>query len=547
MSDSSSPTIPAGYVPVGGSERSPRPTYRAVGPADPDEPVRVVIKVRPMSEVPDPDELGALRPSERPAASTRTDHAAAYGAYPADVEAVVNFAHEHNLNVEEADPATRLVVLTGTVEQMSAAFATSLKRFESTETGQSYRGRVGEVYVPEQLARVVTVVTGLDNREQAMPSTELAHQATRTVRYTPPELAQIYSFPPELDGSGQCIGLLEFGGGYRDSDLDHYFAAMGVARPTVTSVSVDGTRNQPGSDADYEVVLDIEVAGAASPGAAIAVYFAQFTAAGWTEALTKAVHDRTNHPSVLSISWGYPEFEGDSSFAWTAQVMNEVSTTLKEAAALGVTVIVASGDDGSIDGIGDGKVHVDFPTSSPYVLSCGGTTLHAHDGERTTEVVWNRGIRSQGPGHGSTGGGVSEQFARPAWQHNANVPTSASTGFAGRGVPDVAAVADAKTGYAQYINGKMITDGGTSASTPLWAALIARLNQQLAGVAGGRTVGYWNPLLYTSIGSTTAFFDITSGNNDALGNLGGAYTAGAGWDACTGWGTPNGSNLLEQM
>jgi len=546
MTDSSSTAIPPGYVPVGGSERSPRPTYHAVGPADPNEQVRVVIKVRPMSEVPDPDELGALRPSERPAPNTRADHAASYGAYPADVEAVVDFAREHGLTVEEADPATRLVVLTGTVQQMSSAFATTLERFESTETGKSYRGRVGEVYVPEQLAKVVTIVTGLDNREQAMPSTEIAH-ATRTVRYTPPELAEIYSFPPELDGTGECIGLLEFGGGYRDSDLDHYFTTMGVARPTVTSVSVDGTQNEPGSDADYEVVLDIEVAGAASPGATIAVYFAQFTAAGWTEALTKAVHDQTNQPSVLSISWGYPEFEGDSSFAWTAQVMNEVSTTLKEAAALGITVIVASGDDGSIDGIGDGKVHVDFPTSSPYVLSCGGTTLDSRDGERTSEVVWNRGVRAQGAGHGSTGGGVSEQFARPAWQHNANVPTSASTGFAGRGVPDVAAVADVKTGYAQYINGRMITDGGTSASTPLWAALIARLNQQLSDVAGGRTVGYWNPLLYTSIGSTSAFFDITSGNNDALGNLGGAYTAGVGWDACSGWGTPNGGNLLDQM
>src|SRR6185312_10966806 len=172
-----------------------------------------------------------------------------------------------------------------------------------------------------------------------------------------------------------------------------------------------------------------------------------------------------NKPSVLSISWGYIEQEEVEGFAFTTQVMDELNTIFKEAANLGITVVVAAGDDGSIDGLLDGKVHVNFPATSPYVLAIGGTTLDASRDERIGEVVWNKGIRADGRGHGATGGGISEYFDLPQWQAQsaAQVPQSASTGFRGRGIPDVAAVADIHTGYAQYINSEMITDGGTSA------------------------------------------------------------------------------------
>ena len=146
--------------------------------------------------------------------------------------------------------------------------------------------------------------------------------------------------------------------------------------------------------------------------------------------------------------------------------------------------------------------------------------------------------------------GVSEHFAIPAWQSasTAQVPASASTGFAGRGLPDVAAVADGLTGYYQFINGQTITDGGTSAATPLWAGLIARANQYLPQATPGARVGYWNPVLYQSIGPAAGVFhDIVTGNNDALGNLNGAYPAAPGWDPCTGWGTPQGTALLAAL
>jgi len=546
------PTVPpAGYVRLEGSERSPRPGYRATGPVDPEENVRVVLKLRAREQPPDPAVLGAVRPSQRGGYAAQADRPQTYGADQSSIDAVAAFAAEHGLQVEEADAPSRLVILTGPASAMSAAFGTELQVFRSEETGETYRGRVGPLHIPEQLSEVVTLVSGLDNRPQVRPRAAPATgRRTRTITYTTPELAKIYEFPDGTDGSGQCIGLLEFGGGYRQADLDKYFQSLSLNPPRVTAVSVDGTANSPGGPDDYEVVLDIEVAGAAAPGAAIVVYFAQFTAAGWVEALTKAVHDAANRPSVLAGSWGYSELEGDGTFAWTGRVMDEVNAVLAEAANFGVTVIVAAGDDGSIDGITtDGKVHVDFPASSPYVLGCGGTTLTAPNQAWQSEIAWNRGIRAQGPGHGATGGGVSEHFPVPAWQtaSTARVPVSASTGFAGRGVPDVAAVADVFTGYYQFINGHRITDGGTSAAAPLWAGLIARANQYLSQATPGARVGYWNPVLYQSIGAAGVFHDIVTGNNDALGNLSGAYASAPGWDPCTGWGTPRGTALLSKL
>jgi len=270
-------------------------------------------------------------------------------------------------------------------------------------------------------------------------------------------------------------------------------------------------------------MLDIEVAGAMSPGARIVVYFAPNTDRGFLDAITRAVHDQRYQPSVISISWGAPES------GWTAQAMQAFDQAFQDAAALGVTVCCASGDNGSGDGVGDGKAHVDFPAASPDALACGGTRLDAGGGAIRSETVWNDGANG-----GSTGGGVSDTFALPPWQQHAGVPHSANPGgHVGRGVPDVAGDADPATGYRILVDGQQAVFGGTSAVAPLWAALIARLNQQL-----GTPVGHLNPLLYGSL--VGACRDITSGNN-------GAYQARAGWDACTGWGSPNGARLLTAL
>ncbi len=266
------------------------------------------------------------------------------------------------------------------------------------------------------------------------------------------------------------------------------------------------------------------------------MYFAPFTEQGWVDVLTTAVQDSTNKPSVLSISWGWPE----SNDLWTQQAIDAVNQTLQEAGLAGVTVCCASGDDGSADELTDGHAHVDFPAASPFILSCGGMTLTASTDKTSivTEVAWNKGPRSQGGG--ATGGGISEVTPVPSWQANAGVPASVNTGFNGRGVPDVAGDADADTGYKVRVHGQDGVAGGTSAVAPLYAALIALWNQKL-----GSPVGFVNPLLYANQ-AATSFNDITQGTNDTTGNIGG-YPAGPGWDACTGLGSPDGARIYNAL
>jgi kumamolisin len=342
--------------------------------------------------------------------------------------------------------------------------------------------------------------------------------AATPVAFTPIQLATLYGYP-QATGQGECVGIIELGGGFTPTDLQTYFTKLKVATPTVTAVSVDKGQNAPTGDAngpDGEVMLDIEVIGAVAPQAKIAVYFAPNTDAGFLDAVTTAIHDTTNKPSVISISWGSAES------TWTEQSMTAMDDAFQAAATLGVTICVASGDNGSGDGVTDGGDHVDFPASSPYALACGGTSVKASATAITSEVVWNDG--SEG---GAGGGGVSTFFALPTWQSGlqATGADGKAAPLTNRGVPDVAADADPQTGYNVRIDGTDTVIGGTSAVAPLWSGLLARINQLT-----GKSVGYLQPVLYKN---PRALRDITQGNN-------GDFSAATGWDACTGLGSPNG-------
>jgi kumamolisin len=293
--------------------------------------------------------------------------------------------------------------------------------------------------------------------------------------------------------------------------------------PKITAVSVDGGENRPGvdSEADTEVLGDIEVIGAVAPGAEMLVYFAPLSDRGFIDALTTAVFD-PREPSVISISWG------DAELNWTEQARVAMDNTLRAAAMLGITVCAATGDAGWTDGVTGRHAHVDYPASSPHVLACGGTSLEEQNGA-IVETVWNNHNGN------ATGGGVSAIYELPAWQRRAGVPRSVARGGHGRGVPDVAGNADPETGYLIGDGETTFGWGGTSAVAPLWAGLIARLNQGL-----GTRVGYLNPLIYEP-GEPGAFNDVPKGGN-------GAYRARrASWDACTGHGSPRGSALLEAL
>jgi kumamolisin len=320
--------------------------------------------------------------------------------------------------------------------------------------------------------------------------------------------------------------LLEFGGGYSLTDIHRFSQGLGLPAPTVVPVSVDGSTNAPTGDPngpDAEVELDIEMASALAPAAKIAVYFGPNTEQGFVDALTTAIHDTTNDPSVASISWGAPEE------SWSPQGLSALEGAAQDGALQGVTILAASGDQGAADGEPTGTLAVDFPAASPYVLGCGGTRIQLAGTTIVSETVWN----DLKQGEGATGGGVSERFALPSYQSDADVPL-APNGGKGRGVPDVAGNADPETGYAVLVDGQSAVIGGTSAVAPLWAALAALLGQAL-----GKPLGYTNPLLYTA-GPEATFHEITSGNN-------GGYNAGPGWNPCTGLGSPNGQSLLRAL
>lgn len=509
-------------VPVPGSERLPLPDARDAGAPDPNERITISVVVRPRAPVPhtvtDTGSSSVSPPIDR------AEFAAAHGADPTDLERIREFAHASDLTVEEASAARRTVVLNGTIAAMGAAFGTELRRYAHPDG--IYRGRTGPLLVPAEIAPIVQGVFGLDDRPQAR--THYRIRAGAGVSYTPLQLAHLYDFPVGLDGAGQCIAIIELGGGYRPDDLGAYFGALGLPVPSVEVVSVDQGQNQPtGSpnSADGEVALDIEIAGALAPGARLAVYFAPNTDRGFLDAITTAIHDTARQPTVLSISWGGPES------SWTAQATQAMDQAFQDAVALGLTVCCASGDRGSSDGVTDGQAHVDFPASSPHVLACGGTRLDSAGGAITAEVVWN-------DGNGASGGGVSGVFAQPAWQAGRNVPAPAPGGVQGRGIPDVAGNADPATGYSVQVDGQQLVFGGTSAVAPLWAGLIARLGQQTR--QAGRPLGYLAPLLYALPSSSSGFHDITQGTN-------GDYAAGPGWDPCTGLGSPDGTQLLDLL
>jgi len=462
-----------------------------------------------------------------PVRLSRAEYKRRHTADPAALKLVKAFAREFNLKVED-DPTSavrRTVQLTGTAAEIQKAFGVALE--QKVIDGVEYRVREGGIHLPEALIGSVVAVLGLDNRPQAKPHFRVkqlhADATAAPTSYTPPQVAQAYQWPSTASGAGQTIGIIELGGGYKQADLTTYFKTLGLSAPSITAVSVDKGKNAPttASSADGEVMLDIEVAASVAPGANIVVYFTPNTDQGFTDAITTAVHDTTNKPSVISISWGGPES------SWTAQSMTALDAACQSAAALGVTITVAAGDNGSTDG-GTGN-NVDFPASSPHVLACGGTTLDANGGTLVSEVVWNELANSEG----ATGGGVSTFFPLPSWQANANVPApSGSTG--GRGVPDVAGDADPTTGYNIRVDGQDTVIGGTSAVAPLWAGLVAVANQQL-----GTPVGFIQPAIYAAK-AVSAFTDITQGNN-------GAFSAGPGWDACTGLGSPIASKLIPLL
>jgi kumamolisin len=547
------------YVPLAGSERRPGPSARLLGPADEAETLTVTITVRRRPDgppVPHFDYYRRTPPSERRRLSQK-EFSDRYGAEPADIEKVEEFARSHGLTVVDTNAARRTVVVSGTVAQFNEAFGIELGRYDHlvrqsrgeppfTET---YRGRDGEVHIPEDLDGIVLGVFGLDNRRITKRGGSPDPPNTNTI--TVPEVTTLYDFPPNF-AAGQTIAILSETG-YALSDLHEYNTTLPstFSVPDPTDITVRGPGNT-GFDPYGEITQDISIAGAAARGASMAVYFTTYDQVGWVDLLLRVVHPDPGDPQCSVLSTSFYVSNGDDaaeiareagvSIAW----INAVSAALQDMAIQGVTFCTVSGDYGvNCSAYGgapsDGVQHVVYPGSDPWALCCGGTTIGNVVGNTCDEWNWND--PAPGSSWGTTGGGVSDFFNfLPSYQVDAHVPVSLKDGHTGRGVPDVAADASYNSGYQIIHNGAPAVGNGTSAAAPLWAGLIAILNAAL-----GESVGFVNAVIYALNGA--GFRDIVAPPGPLTNGNGGVpgYPAGPGWDACTGWGSPKGVALLNAL
>lgn len=492
---------------------------------------------------------------------THAELADRHAARPDDVELVQSFAHQHHLKIAEVDAGRRTVRLTGTPSAIAHAFSTALHP-SVHPTGNNDGSSISALAargVPPSLRDAVEAVLGLGTGRAARRRTEAAG-CPATEPHTVRQLASAYEFPEGLDGTGQTIGLIELGGGFHMEDIKSFCDANGIPTPRISIVEVHGGRNAPAptaalhrmldcvngkiklsaaqlqspsieaAQATAEVTMDLALAAGLAPGAHLVVYFGTPDEQGIYHALSRAIHDESHRPDVLSISWGEPEP------AISEHYMHAIDRLLQIAAHLAITVCASSGDAGALNHSPDKLPAVNFPASSPHCLACGGTTAHFHSTagsvEIVDEVVWNANHFGF---NGATGGGVSRSFALPAWQQRAKVPLG-PTGKSGRGVPDVAGPADPRYGCEIRIAGRHFASAGTSAVAPLWAALLARCNQGL-----GRRCGHIHEHLY-SIGEhhLAGLRQVPSGDNDG-------YQAGPGWNPCAGYGTPSGKHLYQYL
>ncbi|MFJ7245719.1 protease pro-enzyme activation domain-containing protein [Kitasatospora sp. NPDC098652] len=436
------------------------------------------------------------------------------------VDQVKAYLTAQGLTVGDVSANRQVVNAHGTAAQVSQAFGTHESSYLDPQQQRTFFANDGAASIPAELASVVQGLSGLDNHAVrkgriAQPHSVTPNAATATPRgMAPAQYRGAYNLDRTgADGTGTTVALWEFDG-YKSSDLTTYDSQYGLTGPAVTTIPVDGANydSSPGQG-EGEVELDSEIVRGAAPKATQLLYEAPNSDQGEIDMANKIVAD--NKASVISISWG--TCEPDT----TASSMTAVDNAFKQAAAQGISVFSASGDDGSKDctrsASGASVTSVDFPASSPHQTGVGGTNLQVTSGNGySSESAWS-----------TAGGGVSTVFGKPSWQ--------TGTGVAGtmRTVPDVASNADPQSGFAIYTGGGWNVYGGTSAAAPLWAGYAAQVNQK-AKAAGQPALGEANPKLYAVANSAnygTTFHDVTTGANQD-------FAAKTGYDQVTGWGSP---------
>ncbi|MFC5642937.1 protease pro-enzyme activation domain-containing protein, partial [Kitasatospora cinereorecta] len=446
---------------------------------------------------------------------------AKFGATQADVDQVRAFLTAQGLKVGSVSANRQVIDATGSADQVAKAFGTHESTYtDPQQAGATFFANDSAATVPAALAGVVEGVDGLNNR--TVRTTRIAKPGASTPHATPSGFGPAqYDGAYNLnkvgaDGTGTTVALWEFDG-YKSTNLSTYDSQFGLSGPAISTVSVDGANydSKPG-EGQGEVELDSEIVRGVAPKATQLIYEAPNSDQGEIDMAAKIVAD--NRASVISISWG--SCEPDT----TASSMTAVNNSFKQAAAQGISIFSASGDDGSKDCTrstsGASVTAVDFPASSPYNTSVGGTNLKVSGNAYSSESAWS-----------TAGGGVSTQYAKPSWQTGTGVSGTMRT------VPDVSSNADPASGFAIYTQGTSSAGwqvyGGTSAAAPLWSGYAALFNQK-AKAAAQPVLGEANPKLYSLANSSSygsVFHDVTTGRNQD-------FSTKAGYDQVTGWGTP---------
>ncbi|GAA2745931.1 protease pro-enzyme activation domain-containing protein [Kitasatospora cinereorecta] len=462
---------------------------------------------------------------------TPAQFTALYGPTEADVAQVRAYLTGQGLTVDSVSANRQVVNVRGTAAQVAKAFGTHESSYSDPQQGgRTFFANDAAASVPAELAGVVEGISGLDNH--TVRTTRIAQPQSQVAGASAPHAAPSGLGPAQYDGAynlgklgtdgtGTTVALWEFDG-YQSSNLSTYNSQFGLSGPAASTVSVDGANydSAPG-DGQGEVELDSEIVRGVAPKATQLVYEAPNSDQGEIDMAAQIVSD--NRVSVVSISWG--SCEPDT----TASSMTAVNNSFKQAAAQGISIFSASGDDGSRDCTrstsGSGVKAVDFPASSPYNTGVGGTNLKLSGNTYSSESAWS-----------TAGGGVSTQFAKPSWQTGTGVSGTMRT------VPDVSSDADPASGFAIYSAGGWQVYGGTSAAAPLWSGYTALYNQK-AAAAGKSVLGEANPKLYAVANSSsysTTFHDVTTGKNQD-------FSTKAGYDQVTGWGTPVGDALANAL
>ncbi len=526
---------------AGGDARSAALTRATLTPAEADAllEIEVGLRMRDLAGL----QLRVHRGEKIPPAEL----AATYQPAAADYKAVTDWLVGEGLTIVRTDPGRVGVFARGTVRQLAAAFQVTFARVAFH--GSEYTSAVSAPSLPGSLAGAVLGINGLQPQLRAhkhlVPGpVPLSTSTTTAVPYWPRDILGAYGGGGLAQtGAGQTIGII-IDSFPADSDLTSFWTTTGVNQSLANIEEV-----QVGSGAlpapSGEETLDVEWASGIAPGAKVRVYAtADLSSSSLDEAYAQVCSEVAggSQPNLNQLSMSYGTDEATEATSGQIQLDEQY---FSELAALGVAVFASSGDAGSSPNFANnppnfnyptGTSSVEYPSSSPNVTAVGGTSLVlASTGSIMSETAWNSTFTSS-PGvqtHGATGGGISLEFARPAWQTGAGVPTGTA-----RLVPDIAAAGDPADGGLIVLNGAQLKYGGTSWSSPTWAGFCALLNQARASSSQG-PIGLLAPNLYPLLG-TGSFRDITTGNN-------GAFSAGVGYDECTGIGVPNLPALLVAL